>query len=33
MPSNRSQGQRYGITNEALIGACFIPMGVGNIRT
>ncbi|KAJ7181246.1 MFS general substrate transporter [Mycena filopes] len=31
VPMAYTIGQRYGITNEALIGACFIPMGVGNI--
>ncbi|KAJ7908793.1 MFS general substrate transporter [Mycena leptocephala] len=31
VPMAQTVGQRYGITNEALIGACFIPMGVGNI--
>ncbi|KXN82691.1 Quinidine resistance protein 1 [Leucoagaricus sp. SymC.cos] len=25
-----SQGKRYGIENEALIGLCFIPLGIGN---
>src|ERR1700761_1910436 len=25
------QGVRYNITNEAIIGACFLPMGIGNI--
>jgi len=24
------QGKRYGIENEALIGACFLPLGIGN---
>jgi len=24
-------GQRYGISNEALIGACFLPSGLGNL--
>ncbi|KAJ6555231.1 major facilitator superfamily domain-containing protein [Mycena sp. CBHHK59/15] len=31
VPMAHTIGVRYGITNEALIGACFIPMGVGNI--
>jgi len=26
-----SQGKRYNITNEAIIGACFLPAGLGNI--
>lgn len=25
------KGERYNITNEALIGACFLPSGLGNI--
>ena len=25
-----SQGKRYGIENEALIGVCFLPLGIGN---
>ena len=25
------QGVRYRIPNEALVGACFIPSGIGNI--
>ena len=25
------QGVRYHIPNEALVGACFIPSGIGNI--
>lgn len=25
------QGQRYGIDNEALVGACFLPSGFGNL--
>lgn len=28
-----SQGARYGIENEGLIGLCFLPSGIGNIRT
>ncbi|KAJ7485874.1 MFS general substrate transporter [Mycena latifolia] len=31
VPMAHTIGVRYGITNEALIGACFIPMGTGNI--
>ncbi|KAF8193907.1 MFS general substrate transporter [Mycena galopus ATCC 62051] len=31
VPMAQTIGVRYGITNEALIGACFIPMGLGNI--
>ncbi|KAJ6559885.1 major facilitator superfamily domain-containing protein [Mycena capillaripes] len=31
VPMAYTIGERYGITNEALIGACFIPMGLGNI--
>ncbi|KAJ7131059.1 MFS general substrate transporter [Mycena epipterygia] len=31
VPMAHTIGVRYGITNEALIGACFIPMGLGNI--
>ncbi|KAJ7897559.1 MFS general substrate transporter, partial [Mycena olivaceomarginata] len=31
VPMATTIGVRYGITNEALIGACFIPMGLGNI--
>ncbi|KAJ7131864.1 MFS general substrate transporter, partial [Mycena crocata] len=31
VPMAQTIGVRYGITNEALIGACFIPMGAGNI--
>ncbi|KAJ6524044.1 major facilitator superfamily domain-containing protein [Mycena capillaripes] len=31
VPMAYTIGKRYGITNEALIGACFIPMGLGNI--
>ena len=31
-PTNQIiQGVRYHIPNEALIGACFIPSGLGNI--
>ncbi|TFL01039.1 major facilitator superfamily domain-containing protein [Pterulicium gracile] len=30
VPIAATIGERYGITNEAIIGACFIPMGVGN---
>ena len=26
-----SQGARYGIDNEGLIGLCFLPCGIGNI--
>ncbi|KAJ6593590.1 MFS general substrate transporter [Mycena capillaripes] len=29
--SSTIQGVRYNITNEAIIGACFFPMGLGNI--
>jgi hypothetical protein len=25
------KGKRYNITNEALIGACFLPAGLGNL--
>ncbi|KAJ6494259.1 MFS general substrate transporter [Mycena sanguinolenta] len=31
VPMAQTIGVRYGIDNEALIGACFMPMGVGNI--
>jgi MFS family permease len=31
IPLAYTVGRRYDITNEALIGACFIPNGVGNI--
>ncbi|KAJ7728010.1 MFS general substrate transporter [Mycena maculata] len=31
VPMAYTIGVRYGITNEALIGACFIPLGLGNI--
>ncbi|CAK5262229.1 unnamed protein product [Mycena citricolor] len=31
VPMAHTIGTRYGITNPALIGACFIPMGAGNI--
>ncbi|KAJ7674032.1 MFS general substrate transporter [Mycena polygramma] len=31
VPMAYTIGERYGITNEALLGACFIPMGAGNI--
>ncbi|KAF7355932.1 MFS general substrate transporter [Mycena venus] len=31
VPMAQTIGTRYGIDNEALIGACFIPMGLGNI--
>ncbi|KAJ6476520.1 MFS general substrate transporter [Mycena vitilis] len=31
VPMPYTMGKYYGITNEALIGACFIPLGVGNI--
>ncbi|KAJ6540049.1 hypothetical protein DFH09DRAFT_1323305 [Mycena vulgaris] len=31
VPMAQTIGVRYGISNEALIGACFIPMGLGNI--
>lgn len=30
VPIAATIGERYNITNEALIGACFIPMGAGN---
>lgn len=26
-------GEKYGITNEAIIGACFLPAGLGNMST
>jgi hypothetical protein len=26
------QGKRYGIENEAIIGLCFLPLGIGNAR-
>ncbi len=28
-----TQGVRYNITNELIIGACFIPTGLGNLST
>ncbi|KZP03569.1 MFS general substrate transporter [Athelia psychrophila] len=31
LPLAYTIGQRYGITNEALIGACFLPSGLGNM--
>ncbi|KAJ7034476.1 MFS general substrate transporter [Mycena alexandri] len=31
VPMAYTIGERYGIINEALIGACFFPMGLGNI--
>ncbi|KAK7024745.1 MFS general substrate transporter [Favolaschia claudopus] len=31
IPMAQTIGQRYGLDNEALVGACFIPMGFGNI--
>lgn len=30
VPIAATIGERYGITNEAIIGACFIPLGAGN---
>ena len=27
------EGAKYGISNEAIIGACFLPAGVGNMST
>ncbi|KAJ8582381.1 MFS general substrate transporter [Rhizopogon salebrosus TDB-379] len=31
MPLSYTMGVRYGITNEAVIGACFLPNGLGNL--
>ncbi|KAJ7073033.1 MFS general substrate transporter [Mycena amicta] len=31
VPMAQTIGVRYGITNEALIGLCFVPLGLGNI--
>lgn len=32
-PKLRFQGKQYGITNEAIIGAFFMPAGLGNFST
>lgn len=31
VPMAYTIGARYGITNEAIIGACFLPNGLGNL--